>query len=94
MSAAINDNDFFSCQENCAYKTSLSSYKIIGTTCSDNCRTRFGGLRYQWRMYRQIATTGDWEEYTDLEELSDTGTMWINICEDDIYIHCIYENVY
>ena len=80
----------FSCRENCARKTSLSGFKILGTVCSDNCRTKFGGLSYVWRMYRQnrdknnrqIRDAADretrdareWEEYTDLDELSDTGT--------------------
>ena len=72
---------FCSCRDNCARKTSLSGFKILGTVCSDNCRTKFGGLSYVWRMYRrsddthgrQRRDTNDWVEYTDLDALSDTG---------------------
>ena len=73
----------FSCRDNCARKTSLSGFKILGTVCSDNCRTKFGGLSYVWRMYRRNSDTNDrqkrdaneWEEYTDLDELSVTGML-------------------
>ena len=64
-----------SCRENCDAKTSLSANKIITSTCSDNCRTKFGGLRYQWRLYRETEDTGEWVEYTNLTELSETGDV-------------------
>ena len=72
------------CRENCARKTALAGYKILTTTCSADCYTKFGGLRYQWRMYRQIVATGQWEEYTDLEELSATGTHFLNYTRKSI----------
>ena len=68
----------FSCRENCDTKTSLSANKIITSTCSDNCRTKFGGQRYQWRLYRETEDTGEWVEYTNLTELSETGDVtWL-----------------
>ena len=62
-----------SCRENCAWKTQLSGFKVLSTRCVDNCRTKFGGLRYAWRMYNQDEITGERLEYTNLADISDSG---------------------